>query len=54
MISFVDANIDPSRIGDSKLAQAIRATHTGYYRVGEMTQGLAGSFITGPLPLSRY
>ncbi|NHB88353.1 class C beta-lactamase [Photorhabdus tasmaniensis] len=53
MIGFVDANIDPSRISDSKLAQAIRATHTGYYRVGEMTQGLGWELYHWPVTLEQ-
>ncbi|MFD0706086.1 class C beta-lactamase [Photorhabdus akhurstii] len=53
LIGFVDANIDPSRVGDSKLAQAIRATHTGYYRVGEMTQGLGWELYHWPVTLEQ-
>ncbi|NHB94581.1 class C beta-lactamase [Photorhabdus cinerea] len=53
MIGFVDANIDPSHVGDSKLTQAIRATHTGYYRVGEMTQGLGWELYHWPVTLEQ-
>ncbi|WP_434527106.1 class C beta-lactamase [Photorhabdus asymbiotica] len=53
LIGFVDANIDPSRVGDSKLAQAIRATHTGYYRTGEMTQGLGWELYHWPVTLEQ-
>jgi len=39
LIRFVEMNMDGSEL-DETLQRAIAATHTGYYRVGDMTQGL--------------
>jgi beta-lactamase class C len=39
MLRFVEANIDATS-HDGTLARAIRASHTGYFRIGGMTQDL--------------
>ena len=39
LLRFVDANLHPERL-DRPWAQALDATHRGYYKVGDMTQGL--------------
>ena len=39
LLRFVDANLHPERL-DEPRAQALDATHRGYYKVGDMTQGL--------------
>ena len=49
LLRFVDANLHPERT-DRPWAQALDATHRGYYKVGDMTQGLAGKPTTGRSP----
>ena len=39
MIRFVEANMNEIEV-DEKLRRAIRATQTGYFKVGRMTQDL--------------
>lgn len=39
LLRFVELNINPDK-ADSALAKAIADTHTGYFKVGEMTQDL--------------
>ncbi len=39
MLRFIEANLDPTD-GGTPLQKAIRATHTGYFTVGGMTQDL--------------
>ena len=46
---FVDANLHPERL-DRPWAQALDATHRGYYKVGDMTQGLGWKPTTGRSP----
>lgn len=50
MIRFVQANIEPSRLGPA-ISQAIAGTHVGYFQVGEMVQGLGWEQY--PYPTSR-
>lgn len=50
MLRFLEANID-SRPLDEPFRRAIAATHTGYYKVGPMTQGLGWEIY--PHPVSR-
>ena len=50
MIRFVEANIDGSRL-DPLLQRAIAGTHTGYFRVGPMTQGLGWEMYAWPTSL---
>ncbi|SIQ91551.1 class C beta-lactamase [Aquipseudomonas alcaligenes] len=52
MLRFVEANLDPSQLPAS-LRQAIASTHQGYYRVGDMTQGLGWERYAYPISLQR-
>jgi beta-lactamase class C len=47
LLAFVKANI--SGVDDKALQQAIALTHTGFYRVGEMTQGLGWESYAYPV-----
>ena len=49
LLRFVDANLHPERL-DRPRAQALDATHRGYYKVGDMTQGQLGSLRLADLP----
>ena len=51
LLRFVDANLHPERL-DRPWAQALDATHRGYYKVGDMTQGL-GWEADWPISLKR-
>jgi beta-lactamase class C len=50
MLRFIDANMDQHDL-DNALQQAIIATHTGYYRVGPMTQDLIWEQYDYPVAL---
>jgi beta-lactamase class C len=52
LIRFAEANMNASTL-DETMQRAIRATHTGYYRVGDMTQGLGWEMFTYPTDLER-
>lgn len=52
LIRFVEANIS-GQVSDEKLRGAIAATHVGYYKVGEMTQGLGWESYPYPTSLDR-
>jgi beta-lactamase class C len=52
MIRFVEANIDGAGLDDT-LRHATAATHTGYYTVGDMTQGLGWEMYAYPTVLDR-
>lgn len=52
MIRFVEANMG-SGVQDDTLRRAIAATHAGYYRVGDMTQGLGWEMYAWPTGLDR-
>ncbi|HBO3705498.1 TPA: beta-lactamase, partial [Pseudomonas aeruginosa] len=52
LLRFVDANLHPERL-DRPWAQALDATHRGYYKVGDMTQGLGGEAYDWPISLKR-
>lgn len=52
MLRFVEANLDPSRL-PAPLRQAITTTHLGYYRIGDMTQGLGWERYTYPVSLEQ-
>lgn len=52
MLRFVEANLDPSKL-PAPLRQAIATTHQGYYRVGDMTQGLGWERYVYPITLQR-
>ena len=50
MIRFVEANMDGARL-EPTLQRAVTGTHTGYFRVGPMTQGLGWEMYTWPTSL---
>lgn len=52
MIRFVEANMGGA-VPDDTLRRAIAATHAGYYRVGDMTQGLGWEMVGWPTDLDR-
>jgi beta-lactamase class C len=52
MIRFVEANMGGSKV-DETLGRAIAATHTGYYKVGDMVQGLGWEMYAYPTDLDR-
>lgn len=52
LIGFVQANLKPASL-DKPLQQAIALTHTGYYSVGDMTQGLGWEMYRYPVTLDR-
>jgi beta-lactamase class C len=50
LLRFVEANMKPVKL-EKTLQQAIAITHTGYYTVGGMTQGLGWEFYNNPVSL---
>jgi beta-lactamase class C len=52
LIGFVQANMKPASL-EKPLQQAIALTHTGYYSVGDMTQGLGWEMYRYPVTLDR-
>ncbi|WP_349746453.1 class C beta-lactamase [Pseudomonas frederiksbergensis] len=50
LLRYVEANMNPASL-EKPLQQAIATTHTGYYRVGEMTQGLGWELYNYPVTL---
>ncbi|HID8332169.1 TPA: PDC family class C beta-lactamase [Pseudomonas aeruginosa] len=52
LLRFVDANLHPERL-DRPWAQALDATHRGYYKVGDMTQGLGWEAYDWPISMKR-
>ena len=52
LLKYVDANMRPATL-DKTLQQAISVTHTGYYNVEGMTQGLGWEMYPYPIPLDR-
>jgi beta-lactamase class C len=52
LIRYVEANIKPDGL-EKPLQQAIATTHTGYYTVGDMTQGLGWEFYSYPITLDK-
>ncbi|MFJ2690202.1 class C beta-lactamase [Pseudomonas sp. NPDC087336] len=52
LIGFVEANMKPAGL-EKTLQQAIALTHTGYYSVGDMTQGLGWEMYRYPVTLER-
>ena len=52
LLRFVDANLHPERL-DRPWAQALDATHRGYYKVGDMTRGLGWEAYDWPISLKR-
>ncbi|MFC5068224.1 class C beta-lactamase [Flaviflagellibacter deserti] len=52
MIRFVEANIRPETL-DAPIRIAVEGTHIGYFRVGEMVQGLGWEQYPYPVALDR-
>lgn len=50
LLRFIEANLRPETL-DADLKQAIATTHTGFYRVGGMNQGLGWEFYPAPFSL---
>ncbi|MHC8338434.1 class C beta-lactamase [Pseudomonas sp. HLT2-19-2] len=50
LIRYVEANMKPTSLEDP-LQRAVATTHSGYYKVGEMTQGLGWEFYNYPVTL---
>ena len=50
LLRYVEANMNPASL-EKPLQQAIAITHTGYYTVGDMTQGLGWEFYNYPVTL---
>jgi beta-lactamase class C len=50
LLRYVEANMNPTSL-EKPLQQAIAITHTGYYTVGEMIQGLGWEFYNYPVTL---
>ena len=52
LLRFVERNLAPGEL-DPSLQQAITLTHSGYYRVGDMTQGLGWERYAYPISEQR-
>jgi beta-lactamase class C len=52
LIRFVESNIHPDTL-EPALRQAVEGTHVGYFKVGEMVQGLGWEQYPWPLTLER-
>jgi len=52
LLMYVQANMKPASLA-KPLQQAIALTHTGYYTVGDMTQGLGWELYAYPVSLDR-
>jgi beta-lactamase class C len=52
LIRYVEANMKSGGL-EKPLQQAIATTHTGYYTVGDMTQGLGWEFYSYPITLDK-
>ena len=52
MIGFVQANIAPSRL-ESPIRRAVEGTHVGYFKVGNMVQGLGWEQYSYPITLKQ-
>ncbi|WP_223488131.1 class C beta-lactamase [Pseudomonas sp. A-RE-19] len=50
LLRYVEANMNPTSL-EKPLQQAIAITHTGYYTVGDTTQGLGWEFYNYPVTL---
>ena len=50
LLRYVQANMKPSGL-EAPMQRAIATTHTGYYKVGDMTQGLGWEFYNYPVTL---
>jgi beta-lactamase class C len=52
LLRYVQANLKPASL-EAPLQKAIAATHTGYYTVGDMTQGLGWERYAYPISLDK-
>ncbi|BAQ75842.1 beta-lactamase [Pseudomonas sp. Os17] len=52
LLQFVAGNLQPGQL-DATVQRAIASTQSGYYRVGDMTQGLGWERYAYPVPLAR-
>ncbi|MCU0121525.1 beta-lactamase [Pseudomonas sp. B2M1-30] len=52
LLKYLDANLNSAKL-EAPLQKAIALTHTGYYTVGDMTQGLGWERYTYPISLER-
>jgi beta-lactamase class C len=52
LLAYVDANMKPASL-EKPLQQAIALTHSAYYSVGDMTQGLGWEMYRYPITLDR-
>ncbi|QEM83458.1 class C beta-lactamase [Halomonas binhaiensis] len=52
LIRFIEVNLHPQGL-DEPLRKAIETTHTGFYQVGGMTQGLGWEMYSYPLKLEQ-
>lgn len=52
LLAYVDANMKPASL-EKPLQQAIALTHSGYYTVGNMTQGLGWEMYHYPITLDH-
>jgi beta-lactamase class C len=52
LIRFVDSNLRPETL-EAPIRQAVEATHVGYFKVGEMVQGLGWEQYPYPVTLER-
>ncbi|RDV05549.1 class C beta-lactamase [Undibacter mobilis] len=52
MIRYIEANIRPDNL-DPLIRRAIEGTHVGYFKVGDMVQGLGWEQYPYPVPLER-
>ncbi|MFJ2357783.1 class C beta-lactamase [Pseudomonas fluorescens] len=52
LLRYVEANLKPASL-EAPLQKAIAATHTGYYTVGDMTQGLGWERYAYPISLDK-
>ena len=52
LLRYVEANMKPSAL-DVPMQKAIAATHAGYYKVGDMTQGLGWERYPYPIALEK-
>ncbi|MBV4475311.1 class C beta-lactamase [Pseudomonas botevensis] len=52
LLKYLDANLNSAKL-EAPLQKAIALTHTGYYSVGDMTQGLGWERYSYPISLER-
>jgi beta-lactamase class C len=52
MLRYVQTNLKPETL-EASLQKTIANTHTGYYTVGDMTQGLGWEMYRYPISLDR-